>query len=264
MPGRVGKEKDMPKVKDIFDEIDCVAPFISALDFDNVGVLVGDENAEVNRVLLALDITEEVVREAASKNANLIISHHPVIFHPLKGLKPSDIAYRLVQHGIHAICCHTNLDFSPVCGVNLALGMKLGLLNLQAEEAGADVPLFFGNLPEALEPESFACLVKERLQAQRVQYSPGVGKIRRVCLCSGAGGEYLPYAVGAGADAYLTGEMKHHEMLEAAGEPATVVVAGHYETEQVFAELLAAMLKKRFPETGFLLSQTQRPPMRTI
>ena len=124
----------MARIRDIYDIIDAVAPFSTALSFDNSGLLVGDGNTQVTRALLALDITPNVVAEAASMNANLIISHHPVIFHPLKTLGPQDVAYQLASKGIAALCCHTNLDLSPVCGVNVALGSKLGLRNLRRED----------------------------------------------------------------------------------------------------------------------------------
>ena len=116
----------MARICDIYDIIDAVAPFSTALDVDNSGLLVGDGNTVVTRALLALDSTPAVVEEAASMNANLILAHHPVIFHPLKALGPQDVAYQLASRGIAALCCHTNLDLSPVCGVNVALGSKLG------------------------------------------------------------------------------------------------------------------------------------------
>ena len=133
----------MARIRDIYDIIDAVAPFSTALDFDNAGLLVGDGNTIVTRALLALDITPAVVAEAASMNANLILSHHPVIFHPLKSLGPQDVPYQLASRGIAALCCHTNLDLSPVCGVNVALGSKLGLRNVRREDVfGEDCVLF--------------------------------------------------------------------------------------------------------------------------
>ena len=199
----------MARIRDIYDIIDAVAPFSTALDFDNAGLLVGDGNTVVTRALLALDITPAVVAEAASMNANLILSHHPVIFHPLKSLGPQDVPYQLASRGIAALCCHTNLDLSPVCGVNVALGSKLGLRNVRREDVfGEDCVLFSGDLEEPLEPQAFAALVKEKLSAPAVKFCPGQGKVQRVFFCSGAGGEYVHQAACRGADAYLTGEMK--------------------------------------------------------
>ncbi len=255
----------MPRIRDIYDIIDAVAPFSTALGFDNSGLLVGEANTEVSRALIALDITEQTVEEAAAMNANLIISHHPVIFHPLKSLGERDIPYLLAKRGIAALCCHTNLDLSPVCGVNVALAGKLGLRAVHAEDVfGEECVLFAGELGEELSPAEFASLVKERLNAGAVSLTPGKSPVKKVFLCSGAGGEYAHFAACRGADAYLTGEMKHHEALEAARTGLTCVAAGHYETEKPFAEFLASYLKKRLPGTAFLLSRAETPPFQTV
>ena len=254
----------MALVCDIYDIIDGAAPFATALDFDNSGLLVGDGNQEVTRALIALDITPAVVAEAVAMNANLILSHHPVIFHPVKSLGPRDVPYLLAKHGIAAICCHTNLDLSPVCGVNVALASRLGLKNVRVEDVfGEECVLFSGDVEEC-PPTAFAALVKERLGAGAVQWIPGERPVRKVFLCSGAGGEYPHLAACRGADAYLTGEMKHHEALAAAQTSLTCVVAGHYETEKVFGEFLASYLRKRIPGTAFLLSQAEKPPFCTL
>ena len=105
---------------DIYDFLNVCAPFETAMSFDNAGFLVGERQAPVSAVLLALDITPKVVGEAARLGAELIISHHPVIFQPLRRMGPRDVPYLLAQHGIGAICAHTNLDFAPG-GVNTCL-----------------------------------------------------------------------------------------------------------------------------------------------
>lgn len=255
----------MARIRDIYDVIDGAAPFSTAMSFDNCGLLVGEANTEVVRALIALDITEAVVEEAASMNANLIISHHPVIFHPIKSLGKRDIPYLLVKRGIAALCCHTNLDASPVCGVNVALAGKLGLRNIRSEDVfGEECILFAGELESELSPEEFAALVKERLNAGAVGLVPGNRPVKKVFLCSGAGGEYVRFAACRGADAYLTGEMRHHEAIDAACTGLTSVAAGHYETEKPFGEFLASYLRKRIPGTAFLLSQAERPPFHVV
>lgn len=255
----------MARICDIYDIINTAAPFESQLAFDNSGLLVGDRAAEVTRALICLDVTREVIAEAAGMNASLIISHHPVIFDPIRSMGSNDPAYLLARNGIAALCCHTNLDISPVCGVNAALANRLGLRNIRPEEAfGEDCVLYSGELSEPVEPEEFALLVKERLHAGAVKLIPGEGTVKRVFLCSGAGGEFARYAAMRGGDAYLTGEMKHHEALEARKTGLTCVVAGHYETEIVFAEYLAAYLRKRVPDTGFLVSRAERNVFDTI
>lgn len=255
----------MARIRDIYDVIDAAAPFSTALPFDNAGLLVGDGNTPVTRALIALDITEAVVEEARSKNANLIISHHPVIFHPVRSLGPRDVPYLLARSNIAALCCHTNLDASPVCGVNMALGGKLGLRSVHREDVfGEDCILFAGSLETELSPEDFAALVKERLNAGAVCLISGDRPVKKVFLCSGAGGEYAHFAACRGADAYLTGEMKHHEALESARTGLTCVAAGHYETEKPFGEFLASYLRRRIQDTPFLLSQAEKPPFATV
>ena len=126
----------MARIRDIYDIIDAVAHFSTALSFDNSGLLVGDGNTVVTRALLALDITPAVVAEAASMNANLILSHHPVIFHPVKSLGPQDVPYQLASQDCCSVLPH---QFRPVsiCGVNVALGSKLGLRNLRRRTCSA-------------------------------------------------------------------------------------------------------------------------------
>ena len=154
----------MVRICDIYNVIDQAAPFESALSFDNSGLLVGDPAAEVARALIALDITPAVVEEAASINAGLVISHHPVIFTPLKSLNSRAVPYLLAQKGIGALCCHTNLDISPVCGVNVALANRLGLKVIRQEDVfGEDCILFSGEAEGSPSPLEFARLVRERL-----------------------------------------------------------------------------------------------------
>jgi len=112
-------------VREIYDAIDRIAPFQTAMDFDNVGILVGDENVDVTKTLLCLDVTPRVLREAKSIGVELIISHHPVIFNPLRTVQPQNIIYALVQSGIAVISAHTNLDMAYPYGVNDALCRKL-------------------------------------------------------------------------------------------------------------------------------------------
>ncbi len=251
----------MAVVQEIFDVIDQVAPFSQAMEFDNVGLLVGDLACSVSKVLLALDITPEVVAEAEEVSAGLVISHHPVIFHPLKRLDAQSVPYLLAEKGIAALCCHTNLDLSQKVGVNVALARRLGLEEIKGELAcGSGYILYSGMLREAMAPETFAAYGKERLNSDRVRLVPGQREVRKVCLCSGAGGEYLAQAAQAGGDAFLTGELRHHEALEAAALGITALEAGHYETEKPFGELLASYLSEKFPQTEFLLSKREKPP----
>ena len=144
-------------VREIYDAIDRIAPFQTAMDFDNVGILIGDENADVTKTLLCLDVTPRVLREAKSIGVELIISHHPVIFNPLRTVRPQNIIYALVQSGIAVISAHTNLDMAYPYGVNDALCRKLGLQNVRGilKEGETDIA-YMGELPEEMTTEDFA------------------------------------------------------------------------------------------------------------
>jgi len=255
----------MTRVIDIYHAIDEIAPFESAMDFDNVGILVGDREAEVNRALIALDITPAVAREAKEKNCNLIISHHPVIFDPLHTVSSDSVPYLLAQSGIHAICAHTNLDMCPSFGVNIALSKILGLSAVSGElEYGTGYILFSGSLPQVLQPEEFIAYVKKQLFLRAVRACMGDGSVSRVFFCTGSGGEYVQEALRRGADAYITGEMKHHEELYAAMSGMTVISAGHYETEKIFDSLLLEYLKRTVPNVGFIPAKQERPPFTVV
>lgn len=250
---------------DIYQAVDAVAPFDSALEYDNVGILVGGSAQQVSRVMLCLDITPDIIEEAAGKNVDLLLSHHPVIFSPLKALSDRDVPYLLAQRGIAALCCHTNLDMAAEIGVNISLAKKLGLVNIRGGlEAIQGYYTYCGELPEAAEPAELAMLVKHRLNAGRILFKAGEKPVKKICVCSGAGGEYLEAAEDSGADAFITGELKHHEMLEAIRLSITVIAAGHYETETCFGDLLMPYLEREFPSVGFIHSKKEEPPMKYI
>lgn len=255
----------MSRVIDIYYAIDEIAPFETAMDFDNVGILVGDRSAEVNRALVALDITPAVINEAKGKNCNLIISHHPVIFTPLKTVASDSVPYLLAQNGIHAICAHTNLDMCPSYGVNIALAKTLGLSGVSGElEYGEGYILFSGSLPRTMQPEDFIAYVKKQMNLTMVRACIGEKPVSRVFFCSGSGGEYAEEAIKRGADAFITGEMKHHEELFAAGSGMTVIAAGHYETEKLFDALLMEYLSRKIPDVGFIPAKQERPPFMAV
>lgn len=255
----------MTKVVDIYNAIDRIAPFNSAMDFDNVGLMVGDMNAPVKRVIVSLDITDDVIDEALSKNVNLIIGHHPLIFDPLKSLKSTDIPYKLASCGISAISAHTNLDMSPSYGVNVALGKKLGLTDIRGElEYGEGYIIFSGKTPREMTSLEFIAYVKKALSSDVVRAYASTKPVNRVFFTSGAGANYGEDARCLGADAFLTGEIHLHEELTAARNDFTTIAAGHFETEKPFAELLISYLQKEFPAVGFIPSVNEVPPFHII
>ncbi len=244
----------MSTVTHIYDAIDRLAPFWLTMDFDNTGILVGDRNREIACALLALDCTPAVVEQARQLGAQLIITHHPVIFHPLKRVNEDAVVYQLIRSDIAVISAHTNLDIAQG-GVNDALVNAIGLrdcrgLELLNEQTGAWLGRI-GTLPEPLSPESFAAHVKSCLNAASVKFAATPRAIHTVALCSGSGADCLDAAISAGADALLTSEVKQHEYLAAAAAGISIFDAGHFDTEDIVIEPLRDYLAKEIPDVHF-------------
>lgn len=248
----------MTKIREIVEFTDSFAPFDSAASFDNVGLLVGSENTPVKKALLALDITKEVVAEAKKMGAELIISHHPVIFNPLKSMDSDSVPYLLAQNSLSALCLHTNLDIAINTGVNLCLANTLGLDNITFYEGEF---LVSGTLKEETTAEDFAKLAKEKLNAQAVTCTLKDKKVKTIFMCSGAGGSEFMKAVEIGADAFITGEAHHHNYLESIHENVPLIVAGHFETEDIVINPLKEKLAENFPEVEFVKSKTLTSPL---
>lgn len=241
------------KIQEIIDYIDGFAPIESAMDFDNVGLLIGSADREITRALCALDITDSVVSEAAEKGCGLIISHHPIIFSPLKSVGETDIVYKLIKNDIAALCMHTNLDLSPVFGVNTALAEAVGVKNASFIEGEC---LYIGELGEETTNALFAERVKAALACKGVRYTLGDKIVKKIAICSGSGGDLAPLAAANGADVLLTGEIKHHEILDANRLGVAVVDAGHFKTENVVIAPLRERLSEKFADVEFLTSET--------
>lgn len=235
-----------------------IAPFDTAAEWDNVGLLVGSPEWEVDRILLALDITPDVVKEAHEKGARLIISHHPVIFSPLHSLQPNNAEYLLVKYDIAALCLHTNLDRADQ-GVNVALGKALELKNtvLYPEDF-----LLVGEPTQPYSAESYAVFIKEKLHAPSVRFTEG--SVTRVAVSSGGGGEGVELAKKYGFNAFVTGEMKHHQYLYARQHGIAAFDAGHFSTEDVVIAPLKKQFAAQFPAVEFIISEKSVCPYRTV
>lgn len=250
----------MTKVLDIFDFIDGFAPFKTAMDFDNVGILVGNKNLAIKKCLLALDITKDVIYEAKALGANVIISHHPVIFNAIKKLDNEDIPYILAQNEISVICAHTNLDVANF-GVNSCLAEALSLQKTSKlssyESKAGEVPLgLIGELGKNYYCDEFAKFVKTKLNCNGVRYTNVDRIIKKVAVCSGAGGDLISEAIVQKADAFVTGEIKHHEILEGLKNKICIVDAGHFKTEDVVILPLIQKLSKEFKDVEFVKSKS--------
>lgn len=258
----------MATVKEIYDFLDGKAPFSTQLDFDNAGLLVGREGTVVDRVLVALDITPAVIREAAEQKAQLIVAHHPVIWGKISSVTDGDSTGKkllaLVERGIAAICAHTNLDAAPD-GVNDVLARKLGLEEVSVlEEEGRTsdgLPYGIGRVGAlsqgSLSPEMFAHFVKDALDLEGMRILPGDRPIRRVAVGGGACGSMLAQVAALDCDAFVTADLKHDVYLEARELGLTLVDAGHYSTETVICPTLRDWLLEAFPDLEVNISSFQ-------
>lgn len=250
----------MTKVINVCQCIDAFAPFETQWDLDNSGFQVGRRDREVTRILVSLDITREVVEEAAQLDAQLIVAHHPVIFHPVKRVTDQDpageILLRLAEHGIAAVCMHTNLDAAQE-GVNDALAAALQLEEAAPLEGGGGI-VRTGRLPRPVSVPDFLCAVQEALGAGGLRCTDGAKPISRVAVGGGACGEFLWAAAAAGCDAFVTADVKYNQFLDAAALGLTLVDAGHFPTEDVVCPVLARHLSERFPELAVRKSASHR------
>ena len=244
----------MTTIQDIINYFESFAPLCTAMDFDNCGLIVGDARLCVKKALLSLDITPEVIEEAAQTGCDLIISHHPVIFQPLKRLGTGSAPYLLAQKEIAAVCMHTNLDLGESFGVNICLGKAAGLDSVRRADCGD--ALFFGDLADEITTLELAKRVKENLGCEGVRYTEGRGFVKRIAVSSGAGGSDIFAAAQIGADALITGEIKHHELNAANELQIAVIDAGHFKSEDIVINPLAERLRAEFPETEFTKSKT--------
>jgi len=238
----------MTTVQDILTILERLAPPELAESWDNVGLLVGDRMQTVRRALFALDVTERVVAEAACNGVQLIVAHHPVIFTSIRRVTADDTTGRMLRAAVRAdisiICMHTNADCAEN-GVNDALAAALSLEDVVPMEAGENGALGrVGNLPEPMDPHSFAQYVKKCLHAGGVRYCDGGHSIQRVAVGGGACGKLMDAALAKGADAFVIGDCSYDLMQRAESLGLSLVDAGHFPTENpvvpVFAQAVHA------------------------
>lgn len=255
----------MIRVSDIYREIDRLAPFASQEKWDNSGLLAGAPDREVTRVLTALDITKAVVTEAAQIGAELIVSHHPLIFTPLRAVMTDTATGMLLSKGISAICTHTPFDMAP-CGMNKGLYDILSKpLGLGAYEPLEDMGngLSVGRIYELDEPLSAkdaAGIIKTALGCECVRVA-GDGVIKRLAVSSGAGNSFAELARERGADALASGDLKHDVMVSAADSGIIMIDCGHYHTERIFAPIMRGLLAEAFPELDIRCAESCADPV---
>jgi len=260
------------KVKEVIAALEQFAPLPLQDDFDNAGLQIGLTEADVTGALLCLDVTEDVIDEAAARGLNLIVAHHPLLFHPLKAVVGRNYVERCtlkaIQKGIAVYAAHTNLD-NAVGGVNYEIARRIGLEDvdlLTRREVngivcGAGV---VGTLPQPEGEMAFLTRLKTAFGVQALQHNVLTGRpVRRVALCGGAGAFLLDDAICAGADCFITGEIHYHDFFGHDGQ-ILMVSMGHYESEQFTPFIFERLLHEQFPMLRTEHTQLNTNPIQTL
>ncbi len=240
----------MPTVKDFFDYINTFAPIETQEEWDNSGMLVGDMNAEITKAVAVLDITPQAVQAAVELGANLIISHHPVIFHAMKSFTKGSVPFELASNSINAICCHTPLDIADG-GTNDALADLLGFEAYKEENP----ILRFADIEETT-AEKLSKHIAATLKTT-VRYADAGKSIKKIAICTGGGASFI-HEIGD-ADAFITGEAKHNDYLDAIDTGVSLITAGHYETEIPVVPVLVKTLQSEFPDIEIIDIKQENP-----
>ena len=247
------------KVKDIIKVIEDFAPLSVQEGWDNSGLCVGSPEDEVTSVLLALDCTPALVDEAIECGADMIVTHHPLIFSGLKKISPEDmvgeVVVKAIKAGISIYAAHTSAD-KVLEGVSGAMAARLGLknvnvLDMDGEGTGLGA---VGDFPEPISAEQAMALVKDKFALKVMKTSKPVdGMISRVAMCGGSGGSLISAARKSGAQLYISGDISYHNFFTPEG--FMIMDIGHYESEIEIVDILFSLIKKNFPTFAVRITQ---------
>jgi dinuclear metal center YbgI/SA1388 family protein len=255
------------KVREVCAAVAEMAPEALAEAWDNCGLLLGDPGGEVTRVVTCLDVTAEVAEAAEREGAQLVVSHHPLIFTPLRGMTEDApggaLLARLVRRGVSVYSAHTNAD-KTYGGLNDLLAGIVGLEGIQPQGGPQDPPPHrFGTLPEAMAPGAFLEYLCARLKQDGLGVAPGDGRaVRKVAVMCGSFGMAPELLAAEGVDAVVTGEMKHHDALWVSASGVLAACAGHHGTERFFTRLAKKWIEERFPDLPVLCAGFDSFPLR--
>ncbi len=245
----------MTRINDLYNELCRLAPLELQMDFDNSGFQIGRGDRELHRVLLSLDVTDEVAAEAAARGAELIVSHHPLIFTPLNSVTDRDAVQRrvmaLIENRIALISMHTNLDVAEG-GVNDVLIRLLGAE--AAEPLDVDGCGRIGCLPAPVPLETFLSICNKQLKCRGLRYISAGKAVHKLAVMGGAGGGSLEEAAARGCDTYVTADIKYHQFQRAGELGINLIDADHFYTENPVILDLTDKLRLRFPDVEFMIS----------
>ena len=255
------------KVREITAAIESFAPLSLQESYDNSGLIVGRYDDEVERVLLAVDVTDEVIAEALDEGCDMIITHHPIIFHPLKRFNSASYVERAVEqairHGLVLYACHTNLD-STVGGLSWRVAQMLSLEGVRVMQPTNDAGAGFGVVGKLSSPkatEAFLQQVMQTLGVKVIRHSDIVkSEVRRIAICTGAGGSLIDDALASGADLYLTADLRYNDFMRHENRLILCDI-GHFESEFCAIDILFDILSKNFCNFAARKSVHSRNPI---
>lgn len=256
------------RVKEIAEVLEQFAPLPLQESYDNAGLQLGNPEAGVHAVLLCLDVTAEVLEEAIRRKCDLIVSHHPLIFHGLKNLTGADetqrIVMRALSEGIAIYSAHTNLD-STWNGVSHEMAHMLGVTDIEVLDPIAGNPHaglgVVGNITPTPKLELLR-RIKEKFGVESLRYSSQSNQIvvKRIALCGGSGASLIKRAIASGADLYVTGDVKYHDFASY-GTDIVIADIGHYESELCSMQIFSRIIRGKYPELVVYFSEDQTDPV---
>lgn len=255
------------KCSDVLKQLYELAPASLAESWDNVGLLVGRPEKEIRRIYIAVDATDDVIEHAEAFGADLLLTHHPMIFKPMKKITGDDFIGRrvleLIRNDISYIALHTNFDIACMAD---AAAERLGLTDCDVLEVTHETELVreglgkVGSLPRVMSLSECAALVKKRFELQHVKiFGNPDDEVETVAILPGSGGSEIPSALAHDADVFITGDISHHEGLDANMQGLSIIDAGHYGIEKIFIEYMQRFLSKNMPEMAVRMESAEVP-----
>lgn len=239
------------RISDVINELDSVFPLSSQDSWDNSGLIIGNADWTVKGILFTVDINEQRIDEAIEKGCNLILAHHPILFHGIKRINGTSDEQRTIIKAIQnniALCAfHTPADKSSI-GLSRQIGKQINLQQMKTliadcnSESGYGV---IGQLQQPLTSSEFLQLVAEQLNCPSIRYNECNKQISKVAICTGSGSEFINDALQQNADAYITGDVKYHQFQQPEGK-MLIADVGHYESEEISKKLFLDILTEKF------------------
>lgn len=264
------------KVKDIIAYLHTIAPSALQEGYDNAGLIVGSEEATVQKIMVSLDATPDVINDAINNGCNLVVSHHPIVFKGIKkftnGYYVHDAVIKAIKHDIALFAIHTNLDNVYFNGVSTTMCAVLGMIDVEilapTSVSGDGTKVFgagaVGMMPVQIATTAFIALVKEKFQLQCLKHTALCHTtIQKVAVCGGSGSFLIQNAIDAGADVFITADVKYHEYFDANGR-IIILDIGHYESEKHVIALLEAILNSQFSDLQVMSTSVNTNPVHHV